>query len=118
MALPVLSLGNKLLPSRAAGYIGDIIPSKRVQRMRHITRTMHKRSEEIIAEKRAALQKGEQSALQLVVGGKDIMTILRKPPNVSSSIYSGTQNCNTVEANMAASEKEQLSNEEMIAQVS
>ena len=78
MALPVLSLGNKLLPSRAAGYIGDIIPSKHVQRMKHITRTMHKRSEEIIAEQRAALQKGDLSTVQQVADGKDIMSILRK----------------------------------------
>ena len=78
MALPVLSLGNKFLPPWAAGYIGDIIPSKRVQRMRHITRTMHKRSEEIIAEKRAALQKGDLSTVQQVADGKDIMSILRK----------------------------------------
>ena len=113
-----MSVGNKLLPPWASSYILDALPSRRVQRIRYISRTMTERSAEIVAEKRAALQKGEQSALQQVVGGKDIMTILRKPPNVSSSIYSGTQNCNIVEANMAASEKEQLSNEEMIAQVS
>ena len=82
MALPVLSLGNKLLPPRVAGYIGNIIPSKRVQRMRHITRTMHKRSEEIIAEKRAALQKGDLSTVQQVADGKDIMSILRKSSQV------------------------------------
>ena len=82
MALPVLSLGNKLLPSRAAGYIGDIIPSKHVQRMRHITRTMHKRSEEIIAEKRAALQKGDLSTVQQVADGKDIMSILRESSRI------------------------------------
>ncbi|TBU47494.1 cytochrome P450 [Dichomitus squalens] len=103
IAFPVLVLGSKLLPPQWADWIADVFPSKRVQRMRYITRTMKKRSEEIIAEKRAALQEGDRSTLQQVAQGKDIMSIL----------------CNeSVKANMAASQKEQLSNEELTAQIS
>ena len=55
----------------------DAIPSKRVQRMKHIVRTMRKRSEEIVTEKRAALKKGDESTVRQVDEGKDIMSILR-----------------------------------------
>ena len=79
---------------------------------------MREGSAEIVAEKRAALRKGEQSMLQQVAGGKDTMSILRKPPNVFSTMYLSPLNCSIVKANMAASEKEQLTNEEMIAQIS
>ena len=81
-ALPVMSVGNKLLPPWASSYILDALPSRRVQRIRHISRTMTERSAEIVAEKRAALQKGDLSTVQQVADGKDIMSILRKSSRV------------------------------------
>ncbi|KAM5533696.1 hypothetical protein V8D89_012663, partial [Ganoderma adspersum] len=97
IAMPFWVLGGKL-PPRIGGMLVDAIPSRRVQRMKHIVRTMRERSEEIIAEKRAALQKGDESTVQQVSEGKDIMSIL-------------------LQANMAASEKEKLSDEELTAQM-
>ena len=55
----------------------DAIPSRRVQRLKHIVLSMRARSNEIIAEKRAALQKGDESTVRQVDEGKDIMSILR-----------------------------------------
>ncbi|KAM5533685.1 hypothetical protein V8D89_012652 [Ganoderma adspersum] len=97
IAMPFWVLGGKL-PPRIGGMLVDAIPSRRVQRMKHIVRTMRERSEEIIAEKRAALQKGDESTVRQVGEGKDIMSIL-------------------LQANMAASEKEKLSDEELTAQM-
>ncbi|KAM5532962.1 hypothetical protein V8D89_013359, partial [Ganoderma adspersum] len=97
IAMPFWVLGGKL-PPRIGGMLVDAIPSRRVQRMKHIVRTMRERSEEIIAEKRAALQKGDESTVQQVSEGKDIMSIL-------------------LQANVAASEKEKLSDEELTAQM-
>ncbi|KAM5533683.1 hypothetical protein V8D89_012650 [Ganoderma adspersum] len=97
IAMPFWVLGGKL-PPRIGGMLVDAIPSRRVQRMKHIVRTMRERSEEIIAEKRAALQKGDKSTVRQVGEGKDIMSIL-------------------LQANMAASEKEMLSDEELSAQI-
>ncbi|PIL33317.1 cytochrome P450 [Ganoderma sinense ZZ0214-1] len=98
VAMPFLLLGGKL-PSRVHGMLIDAIPSRRVQRVKHIVRTMRQRSVEIVAEKRAALAKGDASTVRQVDEGKDIMSIL-------------------LQANMAASEKEKLSDEELTAQIS
>ena len=76
IAMPFWVLGGKL-PPRIGGMLVDAIPSRRVQCMKHIVRTMRERSEEIIAEKRAALQKGDESTVRQVSEGKDIMSILR-----------------------------------------
>ena len=74
--MPIWVLGAKL-PSWIRGAAVDAIPSRRVQRVKNIVRTMSKRSDEIIAEKRAALQKGDESTVRQVDEGKDIMSILR-----------------------------------------
>ena len=75
IAMPLWILGGKL-PSRARGVLVDAIPSRRVQRVKHIVRTMKQRSTEIVAEKRAALEKGDESTVRQVDEGKDIMSIL------------------------------------------
>ncbi|KAM5535768.1 hypothetical protein V8D89_010582 [Ganoderma adspersum] len=98
ISMPFWVLGGKL-PPWIGGMLVDAIPSRRVQRVKNIVRTMRKRSEEIIAEKRAALQKGDESTVRQVDEGKDIMSIL-------------------LQGNMTASEKEKLSDEELTAQIS
>ncbi len=74
--MPIWILGANL-PSRLRGVVLDAIPSKRIQRMKTIVRTMRQRSNEIVAEKRASLQKGDESTVRQVDEGKDIMSILR-----------------------------------------
>ncbi|KAM5535780.1 hypothetical protein V8D89_010594 [Ganoderma adspersum] len=76
VAMPIWILGWKL-PPRIRAILVNAIPSRRVQRMKHIVTTIRKRSEEIIAEKRAALQKGDKFTMHQVEEGKDIMSILR-----------------------------------------
>ncbi|RPD55386.1 cytochrome P450 [Lentinus tigrinus ALCF2SS1-7] len=77
----------------------ELIPSTRVQRLKEIVDTMHQRSVDIVSQKKAAMENGDDAILRQIGDGKDIMSILLK-------------------ANMAASEKEKLSEEEVIAQVS
>ena len=74
--MPLWVLGGKI-PPRLGGMLVDAVPSRRVQRVKNIVRTMRKRSEEIVAEKRAALRKGDESTVRQVDEGKDIMSILR-----------------------------------------
>ncbi len=53
-------------------------PSANLQRMLDISETMARRSQEIIDEKKAALARGDEDALQRVGEGKDIMSVLRE----------------------------------------
>ena len=88
--------------------------------MKNIVDTMHNRSRSIIDEKKAAMEKDGGS----VGEGKDIMSILRKSalarPLVLQVFFRplNVRVHGTVRANMAVSEKEKLSDDEIIAQVS
>ncbi|KAI1793405.1 cytochrome P450 [Ganoderma leucocontextum] len=75
------------------------VPNKNLRQIMEISSTMHKRSQEIIDEKKAALRKGDDAMFQEIGEGKDLMSICLK-------------------ANMAASDAEKLSDEELIAQMS
>ncbi|KAM5545851.1 hypothetical protein V8D89_000889 [Ganoderma adspersum] len=77
----------------------SMIPLKGLQKIMEISVTMRRRSQDIIEEKKAALRMGDDVMLQEVGEGKDLMSICLK-------------------ANMAASEGEKLSDEELIAQMS
>ena len=74
--MPIWIVGCKLPPGIRAILV-NAIPSRRVQRMKHLVTTIRKRSEEIIAKKRAALQKSNKFTMHQVEEGKDIMSILR-----------------------------------------
>lgn len=56
----------------------DLVPISNVQRMKHITDLMHERSIQIFNERKAAALRGEESMLNQVAGGKDVMSVLRK----------------------------------------
>ena len=75
VAMPIWIVGCKLPPGIRAILV-NAIPSRRVQRMKHLVTTIRKRSEEIIAKKRAALQKGNKFTMHQVEEGKDIMSLL------------------------------------------
>ncbi|CDO75038.1 hypothetical protein BN946_scf184640.g13 [Trametes cinnabarina] len=75
------------------------IPHRDVRRMMEMSDLMARRSLEIINEKKAALQKGDDALVHLVGEGKDIMSLLLK-------------------ANMSASEAERHTDEELVAQMS
>ena len=94
----------------------SMIPLKGLQKIMDISVTMRRRSQEIIEEKKAALRMGDDVMLQEVGEGKDLMSICRESYNGLSDI--GYLTASLVKANMAASEGEKLSDEELIAQMS
>ena len=57
--------------------IVEHVPSKRVQKLKNIVDTMYQRSVAIVDEKKAAMEKGDDTMLRQVSDGKDIMSILR-----------------------------------------
>nr|VWO98257.1 Putative tyrosine-protein kinase AmsA (EC (Amylovoran biosynthesis membrane-associated protein AmsA) [Ganoderma boninense] len=77
-------------------WLLSLIPSKDMRRMLKITDTMRKHSQRIIDEKKAALKKGNDALKRAVGEGKDIM----------------------IRANMAAGDKEKMTDEEILAQTS
>ncbi|KAI0333104.1 cytochrome P450 [Cubamyces sp. BRFM 1775] len=79
--------------------IVEVIPLKIVQRLRQIIDTIHSRSIEIINEKKAALERGDEALKEQVGEGKDLMSVLLR-------------------ANMSASASDSLSDKELVAQVS
>ena len=115
MAAPFLA---KLGPAWFRRMLLDLVPNQRVQRLKDISDVMCANTRRIFFGKKAAFEAGDEAVKEQVASGKDIMSILREPPNVSSTVDPNPLNCIIVKANMAASEKEQLSNEEMIAQIS
>lgn len=67
----------------------DLVPLASVQRLKNITDLMHERSVEIFNERKKAALRGEESMLNQVAGGKDVMSVLREcycPPYVAAGI--------------------------------
>ena len=56
----------------------DMLPNKKIQRLKHITDTVHAKSQEIFYAKKAAIERGDQELLHSMGEGKDIMSILRE----------------------------------------
>ena len=54
------------------------VPSKLLQQAREIVDTMDRTSNMIFAEKKRALEEGEEAVVRQVGKGKDIMSILRE----------------------------------------
>ena len=61
-----------------------LFPSVSVRKVMQIYDTMERRSAEIIAEKKAALSKGDAALAHEVGEGKDIMSILRERSHLFS----------------------------------
>ncbi len=59
----------------------ELIPIKNIQKLRYIVDTMHERSVEIYQEKKRMLEQGDEALKDKVGEGKDLMSILRKPPD-------------------------------------
>ena len=57
--------------------LSRVVPLASVHRLLDIGDTMRRRSQEIIDEKKAALNSGDDELLQRIGEGKDIMSILR-----------------------------------------
>lgn len=116
--LRVLPYVMNIGPAWFRRFIIDILPSKPVQKMKGIIDIMQKTSEDIVAQKREALAAGEDSVVRQMGAGKDIMSILCE--------FLGCQICLnlfriryllSVRANMAADEKDRLTEVELIGQM-
>ncbi|KAI0668338.1 cytochrome P450 [Trametes maxima] len=77
----------------------EVLPHGPTQRMKGVSDALEARSLQIVNDKKAALQGGDEALKQHVGEGKDIMSVL-------------------LQENMVASEEDRLSDEEVIAQVS
>ncbi|KAM5545452.1 hypothetical protein V8D89_000490 [Ganoderma adspersum] len=80
-------------------WLLGLVPNQDLQHVMKISNTMREHSQRIIDEKKAALKKGNDALAHAVGEGKDIMSICLK-------------------ANMAAEEKEKMTDEEILAQTS
>ena len=100
----------------------ELAPFGAVQRLKQISDTIRARSIGIVAEKKAALERGDEALKEQVGRGKDIMSVLREWTTRCGSDISVFLlmygSFDAVRANMSASAEDQLSDEEVLAQVS
>ena len=69
---------SRVLPDRAIHAFFSTHPQKKFRDLMRISDSMARRSEEIVAEKKAMLAKGDTALAHEVGEGKDIMSICRK----------------------------------------
>ncbi|EKM59451.1 uncharacterized protein PHACADRAFT_249950 [Phanerochaete carnosa HHB-10118-sp] len=89
---------HEYIPSSVRNLLAPLLPFQRFRRLREIIGAMDRHSRSIFHEKKAALEKGDNAALQQVGEGRDIMSILMK-------------------ANMEASDEDKLPEDELIGQI-
>lgn len=87
------------IPLSLRRFLAQKLPHQGFQRLRRVVNTMYDRSIDIYNEKKAAIAKGDEGVKQLFREGKDLMSILLR-------------------ANMTAEDKDRLSDEELIGQMS
>lgn len=85
LMLPALS---KIGTASFRRRVVEMVPNSDVQRLREISDVMHERSVLIYNEKKAALEKGDESLKHQIGEGRDIMSILRE--YLSASAPAGT----------------------------
>ncbi|KAH9850225.1 cytochrome P450 [Lenzites betulinus] len=95
MLIPLLS---RFLSERLIKKVFEWTPNAALQRMMWTANTLERRSREIIDEKKAALQKGDDALGHQIGEGKDILSLLLK-------------------ANMVAADAEKHTDEELVAQM-
>ncbi|KAF8621408.1 hypothetical protein AX15_007820 [Amanita polypyramis BW_CC] len=94
--LPVLA---KLLPMKTRRRIVDLLPSRRLHRIRDMVDVMHNLSVEVYESKKKNLMEGDDVVTKQIGAGKDILSVLMK-------------------ANLDAPEEDRLPEKELIAQMS
>ncbi|TFK22368.1 cytochrome P450 [Coprinopsis marcescibilis] len=95
----VLPLVHKLGPPKFRRFIVDAVPWKRLHRLRDIIDTIHNTCVGVFESKKAAIERGEPPIAGNPWDGKDIISLLLK-------------------GNMAATESERITDEEIAAQLS
>ncbi|KZT11768.1 cytochrome P450 [Laetiporus sulphureus 93-53] len=86
-------------PARLRAWLLDRLPDPDIRGFKKVVDTMDRRSREIYREKQTAFHQGDETLVQQIGEGKDIMSILMR-------------------ANMTANENDELSESELIAQMS
>ncbi|KAI0746326.1 cytochrome P450 [Daedaleopsis nitida] len=94
-----LPLAPYMGPAWLRRRILDMLPNKKIQRVKDISDIMYSRSKEIFHAKKAAIERGDESVLNEIGERRDLMSILLK-------------------SNMVASEEDKLPDEELLAQMS
>ena len=76
-------------------FLLDLVPIKRVQRVKDVNDTITTRCKEIFQAKKAAIETGDQEAIHSIGEGKDLMSILRKSCLIREMCYfcSGADFC-------------------------
>ena len=68
-------------------FIVEHLPFQAVQELRQIVDVMYATSVEILETKKRALEEGDEAVERQVARGKDIMSILRMPINLSGFFW-------------------------------
>ena len=55
----------------------DILPIKSLQRIKNVCDTLYEKAQDILAEKKAAIARGDQEFLDTIGEGRDMMSLLR-----------------------------------------
>lgn len=107
----------KLGPPGFRRWVLDhLLPDRRVQHLKDIADYLDSQARSLISKKRLALKEGDEAVTQQVGEGKDIMSILSMcSPKPISCVETYRM---IVRANMAASESERLTEEELVGQMS
>ncbi len=97
----------------------DMVPSKKIQKIKINSDIVHTKSKEIFLAKKSAIERGDQELLHTVGEGKDIMSVLRAFVRLASSGDELTLFMNSaVKANLLADQEDKLPDDELLAQMS
>ena len=80
MARRLIPYVGNLGPPGLRRFLLKLLPISEIQKIRYMVDVMHQTSVEIFQTKTAALQRGDETILEQVGRGKDIMSILCMQP--------------------------------------
>lgn len=113
----LVSPATQFLPRWLLRQIVASFPAQtRVEQLKKVVGAMDKRAGDIYADKKREFAKGDTDVVQQVRGGKDIISVLSASLSLSYRRRSLTRR--TVRANYAVDEKDRLTEEEVVAQMS
>ena len=107
-------------PSRFRRTLVNLLPFKKVRRLRDVVDILHNTAVEILESKRCTLQQGDEKIAMQIGRGKDLISILSMLH--AAFVYSflmliAVFSVALVKANMEASDADKLTEEEVLGQV-
>jgi len=105
----------KIFNPKVLKFMGKVIPWRPLNRLIELTETMHANARDIYETKKRLLESGDSATVKQVGDGKDIISLLSTSiePYFTTAGLTYTE----VQANAVASEEGQLSEEELLAQM-